>query len=98
MTIPGHSISFCPAATLGASCISSPTPCRVVHFPYGSSRPHSLYRRLLRFPHRFVRSPRFFRGCTRDGAHPYGAGLVRTITTEYNTEIADNECTRSDGL
>src|SRR4030081_1994164 len=65
-----------------------------IHVAHAISRSHGVDCRLLRLSHGFIRTPRF----PRNRTHPYSTGLVRTITIEYNTEVADHESTRGDRL
>src|ERR1700722_11490224 len=65
---------------------------RLVYFRYAYPRPNRRNGGQLCFFHRFVSKARLF----RSAAHPNGARLVRTITSEYNTEITHYESAGGD--
>src|SRR5438552_16316970 len=62
-------------------------PGRLIYFASGYARLHSLDCGLLRLPDSFVYPAGFACRTT----HMHCAGHVRTITSEYNTEVTDHE-------
>src|SRR5579862_4924523 len=66
----------------------------LVDFADSDARPHSVNRSLLTLFHRLVGPARFI----RYRPDPHGTRLIRAITFEYNTEVADDESTGGDGL
>src|ERR1700683_4178799 len=69
------------------------TSCRI-DLAHTSSGSHGLEPGLLRFPYCFVYSA----GFARRTADVYGPRPVRTIASEYNTEVQDHEPVGRDGL
>src|SRR5580700_1436987 len=67
---------------------------RRINLADGNARPNRIDRRLLGFFYRLVS----LTSVLRDSPYPYSAGLVRTVTREYNTEVADHEPSPSNRL
>ncbi len=71
-----------------------------IYFGGSHARPNRRYASLLRFPHRLIQ----LSSCSRRPSDMHSARAIRTITSEYNTKIADHEsapgnaCARSPAM